>query len=45
MSEFAVVAAGTHVKQLFGDWIIKNEVAVEESVVELVYNRDERIGS
>jgi hypothetical protein len=36
VSEFAFVAEGTHVKQFFGNRIVKNKVAVEESVVRLV---------
>ena len=42
MSELALVAEGTHVEQFFGNWIVKDEIAVEESVVGLVYGRDER---
>ena len=36
MSEFAFVTEGTHVEQFFGNWIVKDEIAVEESLVELV---------
>ena len=42
VSEFALVAEGTHLKQFFGNLIVKDKIAVEESVVELVYGRYER---
>ena len=44
VSEFALVAVGTHFEQFFGNWIVKDEIAVEESVVGLVQERDERVG-
>lgn len=44
MSEFAIGAVGTHLKQFFGNWIVKDEVAVEESVVCCEYERDGRMG-
>ena len=43
MSEFTLVAVGTHVEQFFGSWIVKVKIAVEESVVGLVYGGDERV--
>ena len=42
MSEFALVAESTHVEQFFGNWIVKDEIAVEESVVGLVHGRDKK---
>jgi hypothetical protein len=43
VSEFSIGAVGTHLKQFFGNWIVKDEVAVEESVVCFEYQRDERM--
>jgi hypothetical protein len=42
VSEFAFVAEGTHVEQFFGNRIVKNKIAMEESVVGLAYGKDER---
>ena len=36
------IAKGTHVKQFSGNWIVKDEISVKESVVGLVYGGDER---
>lgn len=44
MSEFTLVAEGTHVEQFFGNRIVKDKITVEESVIGLVYGRDERVG-
>lgn len=33
MNEFELVAAGTYVEQFFGNWIFKDKLAVEESMV------------
>ena len=40
MSEFALVLESAHVKQFFGNWIVKDKISVEESVVELVHERE-----
>ena len=35
MSEFALITEVTHVEHLFENWIVKDKIAVEESVVRL----------
>ena len=40
MREFALIAEVTHVEQFFGNWIVKDEIAVEESVVGLVKEKN-----
>ena len=42
MGEFAFVTERTHLEQFFGNWIVNDKIAVEESVVGLVYGRDEK---
>ena len=35
VSEFALITEVTHVEHLFENWIVKDKIAVEESVVRL----------
>ena len=43
MSEFTLVEVETLVEQFFWKLIVKNKIDAEESVVGLVYERDERV--
>ena len=40
MSEFTLVAEVTHVEQFFGNWIVKDKIAVKKSVVGLVKEKN-----
>jgi hypothetical protein len=44
VGEFALVAVRTHFEQFLGNWIVKDKIAVEEPVVELVCEKDEKVG-